>query len=219
MKLIKNAEVFSSVGEKVGLLDRVVLDPETMDVTFLVIKEGVLFKKDRLIPIQYLNRQVGKRITLNKTANDLDDMPPYDETAYVGYDRRGYAEGASLEDADAVYWYPPVHTAWWTVGGGMLVPPKPRFVKKEEVIPDDDIALDEGAKVIAREGNEIGTVEQVIIEPDELRATHIVVGRGLLNKEYKLVPTLWIKDVTEEKVYLTIRTDFFERLPEHEVVH
>lgn len=218
MKLTKDAEVFSSAGEKIGSLARVVLDPDTMDVTHLVVKEGVLFTSDRLVPVQYLNRQVGRSITLNKTAEELNNMPPYDESAYVGYDRRDYTEEADVESADAVYWYPPIRTGWWTVGGGVLISPKPKFVKKQEVLPDDVVALDEGAKVITRNGNEIGSVEQVIVEPEELRATHIVVSRGLIAKEHKLLPTSWIKDVTEEKVYLTIRTGFFERLPDYEVV-
>lgn len=217
MKLTKDAGVFSSAGEKIGTLDRVVLDPETMDVTHLVIKEGVLFTTDNLVPIEYLDRQEGGRITLNKTADELGDLPPYDESAYVGYDRRDYAEEADVEAADAVFWYPPIHTAWWSIGGGVLVSPKPRFVKKADTLPQDVVALEEGAEVIAGDGNEIGAVEQVIVEPEEHRATHIVVGRGLITKEYKALPTSWIRDVTEEKVYLTIHTDFFERLPEHEI--
>lgn len=216
MKLTRDAKVSSSVGENLGTLERIVLDPETMDVTFLVIKEGVLFTVDKLVPIQYLERQEGRRITLNKTAEELGDLPPYDESAYVGYDRRDYAEEADVESADAVYWYPPIRTDWWTVGGEVLVSPKPRFVKKADTLPKDVVALHEGARVIAGDGNEIGALEQVIVEPEELRATHIVVGRGLIAKEYKLLPTSWIKDVTEEKVYLSIHTDFFERLPEHE---
>lgn len=154
---------------------------------------------------------------MNKTAEELGDLPPYDESAYVGYDRRDYAEEADVESADAVYWYPPIRTDWWTIGGEVLVSPKPRFVKKADTLPQDVVALDEGAKVIAGDGNEIGAMEQVIVEPKELRATHIVVGRGLIAKEYKLLPTSWIKEVTEEKVYLSIHTDFFERLPEHEI--
>jgi len=217
MKLTRNAEVFSSMGEKIGTLERVVLDPQTMEVSFLVIKEGVLFTADRLVPIQYLDRQEGSRITLNKTAEELADLPPYDESAYVGYDRREYAEEADIESADEVFWYPPIHTTWWTIGGGVLVSPKPRFVKKVDTLPEDVVALDEGAKVVTSDGNEIGAVEQVIVEPEEQRATHIVVGRGLIVKEYKLLPTSWIRNVTEEKVHLSIHTDFFERLPEHEI--
>lgn len=217
MKLTRDAEVFSSAGEKVGTLERVVLDPQTMEVTFLVIKEGVLFTVDKLVPIQYLDRQEGRRITLSKTAEELGDLPPYDESAYVGYDRRDYTEEADVESTDAVYWYPPIRTDWWTIGGEVLVSPKPRFVKKADILPQDVVALDEGARVIAGDGNEIGAVEQVIVEPEELRATHIVVGRGLIAKEYKLLPTSWIRDVTGGEVHLSIHTDFFERLPEHEI--
>lgn len=215
MKLTKDAEVFSSDGEKIGSLDRVVLDPDTMVVTHMVIKEGVLFTTDKVVPIHYLNREVGEQIILNKTAEDLEKLPPYDKSSYVSFDQKDYPTDKNV---DAVYWYPPIRVTWWALGSPLQYP-KPKFVKKEKVIPAGKVALDEGAEVISRDGNAIGKVERVIVEPEENRATHIVVGGGLpLMKEHKLVPTLWVKDVTEDKIHLSVRSSFFERLPEHELV-
>ena len=42
--------------------------------------------------------------------------------------------------------------------------PIPRFVKTEDVLPEGTIALEEGAKVISRDGKHIGNLEQVIVE-------------------------------------------------------
>jgi len=190
-----------------------------MKVTNLVIKEGILFSVDKLVPIQYFNREVDNQITLNKTAQELEDLPPYEESSYVSINRQDYPESYDDMDNDieSVYWYPPITLTWWTMVGPIRTP-RPKYVKKEKVIPTGKVALEEGAKVISRDGKTIGNVEQVIVEPDESHATHMVVGSGLLAKEYKLVPTLWVKDVVEDKVYLTVRSDFFERLPQHELV-
>jgi len=218
MKLTKNAIVFSSTGEKIGSLERVVLDPDTMKVTNLVVKEGTLFSVDKLVPIQYLNREVDKQITLNKTAEDLEALPSYEESSYVSFNRWDYSENYDdlNTDIETVYWYPPITLTWWAMVGPIRTP-IPKYVKKAKVIPAGKVALEEGAKVISRGGKTMGSVEQVIVESDETHATHIVVGSGLLAKEYKLVPTLWVKDVVEDRVYLTVRSDFFERLPEHEL--
>jgi uncharacterized protein YrrD len=102
------------------------------------------------------------------------------------------------------------------MGGSPGVYPKPKFVKTENVIPDETVALEEGAKVISRDGEHIGNVEEVIVETAEYLATHIVVSEGLFLKERKLVPTIWITDVDEDQVTLSVDSDLFERLPEYE---
>lgn len=221
MKLTKNSTVFSSMGEKIGSLDRVVLDPDTMNVTHLVIKKGILFSTDKIVPIHFLNDELDERITLNMNAEEIDNLSSYEEASYRSFDRRNYPDGRDdlSPDMDTVYWYPPIYLPWWTMGtmGQMVQNPKPKYVKREKNIPQGKVALEEGAKVIGRDGETLGDVEQVIIEPDEAHATHIVIGSGLITKDFKLVPTHWIRDVSDDKVYLTIHSDFFQRLPEHEM--
>jgi hypothetical protein len=57
----------------------------------------------------------------------------------------------------------------------------------------------------------------VLVEPPENRATHIVVAEGLLSKEHKLLPTLWISNATEEEIRLFIDSDLHEGLPEYQL--
>ena len=52
MQLKKGASVESSAGEKIGTLDRVVLDPETKEVTHIIVEKGWLFTENKVIQIQ-----------------------------------------------------------------------------------------------------------------------------------------------------------------------
>jgi sporulation protein YlmC with PRC-barrel domain len=212
IRLLKDAEIFSSVGEKIGKLDRVVLDPETNKVSHIVAKKGFLFSTSKVIPFSYVELD-GDRITLKKNAMELEDLPDFTESSYISTNK----DDDEQENAETLYFYPQRHIAWWSTGGRIWYP-RPRFVlNTEKAIPEGTVALEEGAAVIGSDGNDIGEVERVIVDPEEDRVTHIVVSQGWLSKEYKLIPTLWIKDVLEDKIYLSIDSNTFEHLPEHEL--
>ena len=212
IKLLKDAEVFSSVGEKIGLLDRVVLDPESKKVSHIIVTKGILLSTSKVIPISYVDLD-GDRITLTENAMELEDLPDFVETSFISTVQVDNPE----QTADAIYFYPPHSFAWWSTGGRLWYP-KPRYVlKTEKGIPDGIVALEEGATVVGENGEDIGNIVRVIVEESDKRASHIVVSRGFLSKEYKLVPTLWITDVTEDMVHLSIDSDMFERLPDHEL--
>lgn len=215
MQLRKGADVFSSVGEKIGSLDRVVLDPQTNEVTHIIVEKGILFTSNKVIPIEYVNLEEGDRIALEKNAEELETLPSYEDDAYINLDRTGYPE--EDQGVDAVYWYPPIHFSWWTTAGGRPGEfAKPRFVVAQDVIPDGTVALKEGAKVISREGEHVGNVEEVIVETMDYLATHFVISEGLFLKERKLVPTLWIKNVDSDQVTLSVESDLIDQLPEYE---
>ncbi len=76
------------------------------------------------------------------------------------------------------------------------------------------MALEEGAKVISQDEQHVGNIEQVVVEPEEDRATHFVIHGGLFS-ERKLVPVLWISRIEEKEVYLSISAALLERLPEY----
>ena len=212
MQLIKGADVFSSAGEKIGSLDRVVLDPETKEVTHVVVEKSMLFTTNKVIPIEYVNLEQGERIMLNQTEKELDKLPAYNESYYIGLDPNDY----QYDNIEAVYWYPPLPVPWQTMAGPMWYPSsKPTSLKK--VIPEGTVALKEGARVISKDGKYIGNVERVIVDSDE-RITHIVVGEGVFLKKNKLVPAHWITGVDHDRVDLTVWSDLFDQLPDYEAV-
>ncbi|MFT3894529.1 MAG: PRC-barrel domain-containing protein [Anaerolineales bacterium] len=120
------------------------------------------------------------------------------------------------ERVDSVLWYPPVNTAWWAGGSGAVSYPQLRFTEGKDLFPEENVVLKEGSKVISTDGKTIGTVAQVIMDRPTRTATHIVISAGLFLKEEKVIPTLWIKEVKDDVVKLSVWSDMFDSLPRYE---
>ncbi len=215
MRYVKGTEVQNAKGEKVGTLDRVVIEPSTNDVIDLVVGKGFLFRDDKVIPVSLVDAATDKQIKLKKTNQDIEkDFPNFEESHYVDVDRTTLAN--RNVETQAHYWYPPMNYVWPAGGYPGYYPALPYVVRTERNIPEGSIPLEEGARVISRDGKHIGNVERVITEPGENHITHLVVGEGFLLKEHKLVPAFWISKVEEDEIQLSVEARLFDRLPDYQ---
>ena len=213
MRFIKGADVYSSTGEKLGAIDRVIIDPVTKEVTHLVISKGFLFTTNKMIGINTLNTQDDERISVLSSGSDLENFQDFSESEYVTLEQ----SDNPTEDIPTSTWYPPTEYAWWRSGPGMAYPPMPLFVRKMEPnIPEGTVALDEGATVTSKDGQHVGNVEEVYVDKEDNRATHILVSAGILFKEQKLLPVTWISEIDEHEVHLSVDADFLNRVPYHQ---
>jgi uncharacterized protein YrrD len=212
MRFKKDSEVFSSEGKKVGTVDRVVIDPSSHEVTHLVVSRGFLFKSDKVIPIEWIKDAPDGHINLKPNDQEIDDLPDFEKTQFIS------AKETMKESpyVNTSFWYPPPMVDWWETG--MYAPyPMPRYIPRtEQNIPDNTLALEEGAKVYSKDNQHIGEIEQVIANKGNHIATHILIGKGFLLKEHKLIPTPWIELVEEDKVYLKINADILDNIPEYQ---
>src|SRR5688572_26245557 len=175
MQFKKGAEVFSGEGETIGTLNRVVIDPRTREVSSLVVGKGVFFRTDKVIPITLVDLDIEDRIVLKRTNQDiLEEFPDFETTHYVPLDE---PDNPYHEAVEASYWYPPVHP-WWAISN-YVGHSAPEFVQKtEQDIPEGTVALEEGAKVISRDGKHVGNVEQIITEAQDKSVSHFVISEG-----------------------------------------
>jgi uncharacterized protein YrrD len=220
MRLTKGADIYSSEGEKLGALDRVILDPETKEVTDIVISKGHLFTTNKVVSIDSIDQEIQDKITLRSPKQDLDDFLDFEETHYVDLDQ---TENPTNDELPASYWYPPTNFAWWRMGSsGMAMPYYPAIPvyvpKTKQNIPEGTVALEEGAKVISRDGKHVGNIEQVIVDSQDNRVTHFVINEGVLFKERKLIPVTWISEIDEHEVHLSSASGVLDRLPGYQPV-
>jgi uncharacterized protein YrrD len=206
----QGVDVYSSDNEKIGTLHRVVMDPNTKEVTHIVVQEGFLFTEDKVVPMDLIGSVTEERIALQGSKEHLDELPKYEETHYVPRD-------ASVEDdMRTLYWYPPV--GMWGPYGYARYPiyPESLYMREtEKNIPEGMIALSEGAKVIAENGEHVGNIETLITDPKDDRVTHVVIASGLLTKERKIIPVHWLNTVLDDEVRLSVDSRLLERLPEY----
>jgi uncharacterized protein YrrD len=210
MRLIKGADVYSAGGNKLGSLHRVILDPNTRKVTHLVVEKGLLFNTNKIIPIEQVNPQNEEMIILTSSEQDLKGFTDFEEDHFVSLDQADNPE-AGVEYS---YWYPPPSYASWRTGMQMLYPPVPTYViRTTQNIPDGTVALEEGARVESADNKLVGTIEQLIVEPENNHVTHMVISAGLLFKERKLIPVNWISTIGEKEVRLSVNAGTLEKVP------
>jgi len=214
MHFRENAAVLTFGGEKIGRIDRVVIDPATGEVTHLVVKKGLLLTKDKVVPVDQIDAATEQRVSLKKSAADPDVLPDFEETQHIPVAGIEEFKRREAEDAQRVMWYHTrINLPWWNTGPAPS-PPKPLFVKEtQRNIPEGTIPLKEGAKVLDAEDNSVGDIEEVYAEPEEHRVTHLLISRGTLAREKKLIPSAWVKDIFEDSVRLSVKNDVIENLP------
>lgn len=215
MQFREGAQVVTADGDKVGTIDRVVLQPDTKEVTHLVVRKGFLFSEDKVVPVSLVGPVIDEQIMLREDAGDLSDLPDFEESQYVAVDPAIQGEPSQERVVPSVFWYPPVGT-WWGTGAlsGYAVPQY--VVETRQNIPEGAVALQENAKVISSDGEHVGDVERVFTDAVEDRATHVLISRGLFRGEKKLIPTSWMSTVLEDEIHLSIPSDLVENLPEYE---
>lgn len=79
--------------------------------------------------------------------------------------------------------------------------------------------LKEGTNVFTASGEEVGKINRFVLDPATNEVTHIVVQKGWLLPEDKVVPLRMISTATEARVVLNEDIGDFEQLPPFEETH
>lgn len=228
MKFKHDANVYTADGKDVGRIERVVMDPISKEVTHVIVRQGFIFTEDKAVPIDYFYSQSEDSVVLRSDIADLDSIPRFEETHYVPahLTETDMEPGSSV--VDAYYWYPPAGAAHYPTLNMYGVPlmastgerpygtDQPYIERTKQNIPEDTVALEEGARVVSADDQHVGDIEQVLMDSESNYATHIVISQGLLLKTHKLVPTFWFSTVTEDEVTLAVPASFLEQLPDYE---
>jgi uncharacterized protein YrrD len=79
--------------------------------------------------------------------------------------------------------------------------------------------LKEGTSVFTQSGEQVGKINRFVLDPATNEVTHIVVQKGWLLPEDKVVPVAMITSTTEERVVLDQKIEDFDQLPPFEETH
>ncbi len=209
MQFKRGAEVFTADGKQVGRIDRVVLDPKNKEIIGVVVRKGLLFTEDKVVPAGLIATATEDRVTLREKTGNLDDLTDFEERHYVPLNQP--SDGSTPMFAPPVFWYPPI---------GAAVPypgftGQPYVTETEQHIPQGTVALREGAPVVSFDDKNVGGVDRIITGPDGREVTHLIISEGTLVKTRKLIPITWVDDVMEDQVRLGVDADLIAGLPEY----
>lgn len=197
----QNANVISSDGKEVGNLSRVVMRPDSKEVTHIVVKmKAVLNPDERIVPIETIETTTDGKILLSWSAKDVQNSPLFEEERLIPDNTSGPVIPPQSQSpaGDNL-----------PIGFPAATPPGAGKFHEENVqnIREGSIALSEGAKVFSFEGNVIGRLESVVANLPGDMATHLVIAKGLLGGTKRMIPITWVKTMSEDEIHLRVKEE------------
>jgi uncharacterized protein YrrD len=196
MNLKQHANVVTADEQEVGRVERLVMEPRTKEVTHIVVHSAHLFPDDKVVPVRLIESANERRVTLREAVGDPKALPPFQEKL------RGGSSGEQWPTATRADPFGP------TASGGEA--------EMKLNIPDEAVVVSAGTRVVSADDKQVGTLEQVLTEPEADRATHFVVSEGLLLKSRKLLPAAWIGNILDDEIHLTVKARAVNDLHEYE---
>ena len=198
-------QVRTSDGHDVGNIDKLILDPSSGEVKAAVVRKGFILHDDVEVPLSAFQAGSGGIVRLTYTADQVNELPRFSEGSYTtpppGYvSPYGYPAGGLL-------W--PV--GWWPGTPPVSAPsygsPDPVSREVAAGLRQQDWAnavIDEGSDVISRDGEKVGEIESVTIDPATGQPASLIVRKGFLFTEDLTLPAETISSVDDRVVYLTL---------------
>jgi uncharacterized protein YrrD len=218
MQFKDGTPVYTAGGDEAGRISRVVFDPVTKEVTHIVVRQGLLFTEDKVIPVDMLESADSESAVMRSYTGDPDDLPNFEETYYVPAER--VYEGTIADPVDTagtLYMYPPVGMFSYSAGLARGVyPTERRYMEStRQNIPENTLALKEGAQVLNLDDEVVGHIESIIIDEETGFVTHVVISQGFLFTRSKLIPASWLQSLDEDSMLLVVDTDLVNGLPDY----
>jgi uncharacterized protein YrrD len=221
MEFRENTSVYTSDGKDAGKLQRVVMDPETKEVTHIVILKGLIFREEKVVEVQKVASAAADTITLTCSMDELKEMAPLE----VSPNGPGEEELEPRPDgeeplAGGIY----VNPATNVPGTNSAMNPamNPAFnsnivQEKTRTIPEELVALKEGARVFSADDRPVGTLKRVFTDSQTGSVTHFTLTYGLLVQTLKSIPVGWVKEISDDEIHLNVLAQKVTTLPDIQV--
>jgi uncharacterized protein YrrD len=210
--------VISKDGEKIGTVDRIVLDPDTRELVEIVVHHGVFFANDRIIEKQFIEGVDANGLLLSIDAAEAAEMPRFFETEYVIpapqelYDtpypietfvnaggmttspilwRTGYGGSRNRVAAQSLFGYSVVESG---------------SIEVRDSLAAGLVAITTGTDVIGSDGCRVGTVTELTYD-EAGTLTGVVTSSGFVIHHHALVNGELVASITPEHIRLTVPAD------------
>ncbi|MDI3340651.1 MAG: PRC-barrel domain-containing protein [Sphaerobacter sp.] len=204
--------VVAADGTRVGTVDRLVLDATTRELEQIIIHQGRFLTRDRIVELPLIERiDPDGTVHLSVPAAAVDRLPEFIEANFIVPPDEDLA---SLPDdwADRAKTEASILYALGGAYGGLIEPtPMPApVVETVSNLGEDAVIVDEGTHVVDRDGNEIGTVDEIVYDEDG-NVAGFVVRAGFLFHHDVQVPAAWVESVTTDRVQLRVTAEEAEQ--------
>ena len=205
-------DVFARDGEKVGTVDRLVVNPRTRAIEQIIVHSGFFTQEDKLIESGLIDRVDAGGIRLDASGDEVHGFPTFVEEHYAAASHEDSGGGGLLipnvgGTGELMYEAPATGRGY--PGTGSIFDPAPTNPPPLETasnVPENDAIISDGTDVIGADGDKLGTVSDVTIDTRG-HLESFVVKAGLLFKHDVRITADQIAEFGSDHVRLSITAD------------
>jgi hypothetical protein len=174
-----------------GKLVKVVVDPESGQVTELIVEKGHLLTTARIVPVALVEEAMEEETYLSAVSSQFEDLPEYQEEE-ISVPAPGW-ERAEQRRAEQTTYYASLHDLAFE----RAFVPTIRHRIQKGISPERSV-VERGMPVNNLEKT-IGQVDHVLVDRHSLEITHLVVDPGLLGHSL-VMPIAMVQEIAEDEL-------------------
>ena len=185
-----------------GNLSKLVIDPDSGQVTDIIIEKGFLLTTNIVLPITLVEDVTEEQIRLAIPSEQLSRYPIYEVTEF-----EEPAEVANRQPAAGVS----------PLGLQTVTEPVAPMVKRKirRGIEEGRQVIEAGMSVNNSEGV-VGKVDRVIIDPITGKISHIVLKRGLVISNLTIIPIAIMDSIYNNGIFIIATDQEIEQFPAYD---
>ncbi len=188
MTIELGADIIGSDGEKLGVVDSMVIDPTGGRERAIVVRKGWFFPTDKIVPIDLVDHVEHGKVHVRLSRAEADQM---------------------MEYMDADYVMPP---AGYYGAGGYMWPATP-YVASDLMVDDEirermpnAVMLSEGTMVLDKDEDEVGRITEIASDAQG-RVQGFRVERGFFRHHDRYIPANLVESADDVVVRLSVDKD------------
>jgi uncharacterized protein YrrD len=210
MNIDLGMDVFGSDGEKVGTVERIVVDSNTKQIHQFIVHRGFLSHDDKLVDIGMVSGQDADGLRLDLTSDQVNELPGYVEERFVQIpdndrDSLPFMVPNAMGAGAYLYGAPNVGRGYEGSQDSFFdaAPAVAPVIEDQSNIPETDVMISEGTDVYGVDGDKLGSVGEVLVSNDGA-IDGFVVSKGLIFKKDVRVPIDWVESANGDEIRLNV---------------
>lgn len=171
-----------------GKVSAIVVDPETRQPSYLVVKRNRLPFREIVVPVSLVDSVTAEAVMLDIRKEALKSFPDYEFTVKTGE----FNKPLGLPDR-----------------GVMRIPASNRgyMVLKHRNVPEQMVEVKKGTSVWDSKGNMVGKVHGIIVDSEKKQVKYVIMQPSSAPLDLRLIPTDLVAGAQESEINLSIAAE------------
>ncbi len=191
MNIELGSDIYGSDGEKLGVVDSLVIDPDNGAISSVIVRKGLFFPTDKILPASSVTSVDDQGVHVNLSKDDVEQLTEYMDTEYVWPPAGYYGTGGYMWPATSVY------------TSDLMVDDE-----VEERHPGS-IILSEGTLVVDNDNEDVGRIKEMATD-ERGRVVGFRVEQGFFRHHEHYIPAHFVDTADDTVVRLKVPKERLE---------